>query len=501
LNPNNVYLNDEGEKIHQAQGLAQWLLQNQEELWIVIQDLHEFEPWDMNAPGATHWRSALGVVLESSQNDPQGVMCLLSTEVGAFNESEMRLVVAAANQVASSINNADLYHLIRDQAERLGTLLRTEQEEAEKNSAILEAIADGVILSDSDGKVILFNSAAERILALPREQVLGQPLSKFTGLYGREVAAWSQMIQDRSAQAMEYPDEFVDQRLNFGDKIVSAHLSPVYTSGDKLLGMVSVFRDITRDVEVDRMKSEFVASVSHELRTPLTPIKGYTDLLLMGAMGGLNEHQSHMLTKIKENVERLAILVEDVLDISKIDSGREKLKVEPIEIEQIIDTVLNNLRERPQHARKILAISVNVESEANHISADRDKFTRILSNIIDNAYNYTPSGGSVDIRAKLQPDQRFVLISVTDSGVGIPESYRDDIWKRFTRIEEHALSMEVAGTGLGLSIVKEMVEMHGGDVWFESEVDQGTTFYISMPVEPPDFLRTSTGTLRQVRTE
>ncbi|MBC8171274.1 MAG: PAS domain-containing protein, partial [Anaerolineae bacterium] len=415
-------------------------------------------------------------------------------------DPELRLLVAAANQVASSINNADLYHLIRDQAERLGTLLRAEQEGAEKNSAILEAIADGVILSDADGKVILFNTAAERILGVPREQVLGQPLSKFTGIYGSSVAGWAQIIQDHSSRAeFSFRDDFVDERLTLGEKIVSAHLSPVYTS-DKLLGMVSVFRDITRDVEVDRMKSEFISSVSHELRTPLTSIKGFTDLLLIRAAGDMNEPQMRMMGTIKENVERLTVLVEDVLDISKIDSGRERLKVDAVQIDQVVDGVLNSLQNRPQHQRKNLAVTVEIDPEANELQADRNKLNRIMSNIIDNAFNYTLDGGNIDIRAKLQPDGRRVLISIADSGVGIPEQFREDIWKRFQRYEEHALTLDVAGTGLGLSIVKEMVEMHGGDVWFESEVDKGTTFYISLPVETPDSMlhRSSTGTFRPI---
>jgi PAS domain S-box-containing protein len=499
LDPSTVYDNEDGTlKVHPAESLASWLIQNEHSL--VVDDLHTFEHWDMSAPGAIRWRSALGVVLESNQNDPQGVMVLLSTKVAAFGEPELRLLIAAANQVASSINNADLYHLIRDQAERLGTLLRAEQEEAEKNSAILESIADGVILSDADGKVILFNTAAERILGLPREQVLGQPLSKFTGMYGSEVAAWAQTIQDRTARAeLDAHDEFVNERINLSDKIVSAHLSPVYT-GDKLLGMVSVFRDITRDVEVDRMKSDFISNVSHEFRTPLTSIKGYNDLILMGAMGELNEMQKRAMGTIKENIDRLTILVEDVLDISKIDSGRERLKIERMNVGETIDGVLNALQSRPQHQRKLVAVSVGVEPENIVIEADRDKVNRILSNLIDNAFNYTPSGGSVDIRAKLQADGKRVLFSIQDTGVGIPEQYRDRIWNRFQRIEEHALTMDVAGTGLGLSIVKEMTEMHTGEVWFESEVGKGTTFYVSLPVEPPDYLktRTSTGTYRQV---
>jgi PAS domain S-box-containing protein len=501
--PQYVYDDPEGlkeYKLHPAESLAAWLIQESSEPSVVIDDLHMFEPWDMSAPGAIQWRSALVVILESNQNDPQGVMVLLSPKIGAFGEEELRLVVAAANQVASSINNADLYQLIRDQADRLGFLLRTEQDEAEKNSAILEAIADGVILSDAEGKVILFNNAAERILGLPREQVLGQPLNRFTGLYGNDVNVLAQAIQDHTARAeTEQREEFVDQRLALGDRIVSAHLSPVFTS-ERLLGMVSVFRDITRDVEIDRMKAEFIARVSHEFRTPLTSIKGYNDLIMMGALGALNETQQRAMNTIRDNVDRLTVLVEDVLDISKVDSGRSTLQIESINIEDVVKRVIDAVSSKPHHERKNLSVSTHFDPNIEEMEADPEKLIRILSNVIDNAFNYTLVGGKIDVATHFNPDNKRLVFTIADTGVGIPEHFHDDIWKRFQRYEEHALTLDISGTGLGLSIVKELVEMHGGQITFESEVGRGSTFFISMPVTIPDSLRskTSTGTFRAI---
>lgn len=501
--PEFVYDDPEGireYKLHPAEALAVWLMEESPEASVVIDDLHTFKQWDMTAPGAIQWRSALAVVLESNQNDPQGVMVLLSSKVGAFGEEELRLVVAAGNQVASSINNADLYHLIRDQADRLGLLLRTEQDEAEKNSAILEAIADGVILSDAEGKVILFNNAAERILGLPREQVLGQPLSRFTGLYGNDVNLWAQAIQDRTAQAdTQQREDFFDQRLSLGDRIVSAHLSPVFTN-ERLLGMVSVFRDITRDVEIDRMKAEFISRVSHEFRTPLTSIKGYNDLIMMGALGALNETQQRAMSTIRDNVDRLTMLVEDVLDISKVDTGRSSLQLEIVNVSDLVERVVRTVSSKSHHQRKELDVTTKLDPEIEMMEADREKLTRILSNVVDNAFNYTLTGGKIDISTRFDADSNQVIFTVADTGVGIPEEFHDEIWKRFQRFEEHALTLDVAGTGLGLSIVKELVEMHGGQITFDSEVGKGSTFYIALPVSIPDHLRskTSTGTFRAI---
>jgi PAS domain S-box-containing protein len=466
---------------HPAQKLATWLLHN--DRMIVVDDLSKQDYWDAKAPGAQGIRSALAVLLESG-DDPQGVMVLLSDKPAAFSETQSKLVVAAATQVASAINNADLYHLIRDQAERLGMLLRTEQEEAEKNSAIVEGIADGVLLADSDGIIIQFNSAAERILDLPRDNVVGQTLFKLTGLFGGSGSKWAQAIHDWAQDPERHPaGAFLEERLDLGKRVVSVHLSPVHI-GERFLGTVSVFRDITKEVEVDRIKSEFVSNVSHELRTPMTSIKGFADLLLMGVVGLPTEPQKGFLLKIKANADRLSQLVDDLLNISKIDAG-ERLNLELVEVGPIINNVVSTLEAKTEHQRKNMKVTVDIAPLLPPIKGDPQKLTQIINNIVDNAFNYTSAGGSIDIKAHEEGDR--ILISVKDTGIGIPEEFRSRIWQRFERYDEHALVMDVAGTGLGLSIVKELVAMHNGDVWFESELGKGSTFFISLPIDQPDY--------------
>lgn len=472
-----------GSGSHPASALADWLVENQDERAVVVDDLARFEHWDASAAGTDDWRSALAVLLEVN-DDIQGVMILLGDRVAMFTQAHIKLVVAAANQVAAAINNSDLYYLIRDQAERLGTLLRAEQEEAEKGSAILEGIADGVMLADSDGRIVRFNSAAERILDIPRDAVLGQPLARLIGLRGGSSSAWARTVDEWSANPDSFrPGQFVAERLEIGRKIVSVHLSPVHVVADEqFLGTVSVFRDITKEVEVDRMKSEFISNVSHELRTPMTSIKGYADLLLMGAAGVVGAQQEQFLKTIKANADRLSVLVNDLLNISRLDTGSSRIQNEHVELRPLLDRIVRGAEVRAQRDGKAMRFALDVPADLPQITADSDKLTQIFTNLVDNAYNYTYAGGSVSLRASLQDDR--VLVAVTDTGIGIPDEFKERVWGRFERNEEHALVMEVAGTGLGLAIVKTLVEMHNGQVWFDSELGKGSTFYVTLPVEP-----------------
>lgn len=468
-------------KPHPAQKLAEWLIGN--DSYMVVDDLQEQPYWDADDVEAQAWRSALVVQLETN-DDVQGVIVLLSRKSGVFTESQIKLVVAAANQIASSMSNAELYHLIRDQAERLGVLLRAEQEEAEKNTAILDSIADGVMLADAEGVVVLFNPAAQRILDLPRDHVLGQTLQRLTGVFGASANKWSNTIIEWQRDPEQHPEgSFLEERLKLGKRVVSVHLSPVFTA-ERFLGTVSVFRDITKEVEVDLIKSQFVSNVSHELRTPMTSIKGFADLLLMGVAGEIPEAQKSFLSKIKTNADRLSHLVDDLLNISKIDAG-ERLNLDLVDIANILTPLVTGLQNRVENENKQLAVTLEIEPQLPPVMVDPHKLTQIMTNLIDNAFNYTYAGGKIGVKAQSQGDE--MLISVSDTGIGIPAEFQPRIWERFERYEDHALVMDVAGTGLGLPIVKQLVEMHHGTVWFESEQGKGTTFFVSLPFEQPEY--------------
>ena len=456
------------------EGLAGWVLQHRES--VLVDDVQTDPRW-AKIPGTETRRSLIGAPLIA--NDVVlGCIFFNSDTPGAFNEGHLRLVEAAANQVAGSINNAELYRMIREQAERLGVMLRSQQTEAAKSQAILESVADGVMVTDQTGEIILFNAAAERTLGLTREQALGRPASELSGLYGAGAETWAQTIERWRADPLSYTGEFLSEQIEVEDRIISVHVSPVL-HGREYLGLVSVFRDITREVMADRIKSEFVARVSHELRTPMTSIKGYADLLLMGAAGEVTAEQRRFLETIKNNADRLSLLVNDLLDISRIEQGRIELDIQPIDLRELMRDVLDTFEGRMNQEGRNLTLQAEFDDDLPTIEADYGRITQVVTNLVGNAYQYTPDEGRVTVR--VSREDGGVQIDVEDTGIGIPAADLDRIFERFYRGESHPIVFGTAGTGLGLSIVQQIVEMHNGRVWVESEEGVGSTFHVWLP--------------------
>jgi PAS domain S-box-containing protein len=383
-----------------------------------------------------------------------------------------------------------LYGYVRESADRLGKMMKAQQIETAKTEAILEGVVDGVMVADAKGEVIRFNAAAERILNTPREQVLGRPINELLGLYGASGAAWTQAMADWMISPPQTGEEALfAERLEFEERIVSVLLSPVVMR-DEFLGTVSLFRDITQQVELDRTKSEFVSTVSHELRTPMTSIKGYTDVLLLGAAGELNDNQERFLAIIKNNADRLTMLLNDLLDIGRIDTKRVELNIKEVELTAVVETVIDSLKGRAAEKEQTLSADASVDLPL--VFADRDRLIQILTNLVSNAQQYTPIGGHITVAislldvTELETEQSMVQISVCDDGIGIAPEDQDKIFDRFFR-SDHPLVQETAGTGLGLAITKSLVEMHGGQLTVGSEIDQGSTFSFTLPVASNDW--------------
>jgi signal transduction histidine kinase len=264
------------------------------------------------------------------------------------------------------------------------------------------------------------------------------------------------------------------------DRIALVHLAPVILQND-FLGTVSIFRDITHEVEVDRLKSEFVATVSHELRTPMTAIKGYVDILTMGAAGALEENQLHFLDIVRNNIDRLNILVGDLLDISRIEAGRVILNQQPVNLREIAEDVIADALRRSQNEKKPMALSLDAPTKILPVMGDSDRVRQIIGNLVDNAFNYTPSDGT--IRVNIHQQNGEIQVDVQDNGVGIAPEDQARVFDRFFR-GEHPLVLATPGTGLGLSIVRQLVEMHKGRIWMTSTgvPGEGSTFSFTLPI-------------------
>ena len=469
-----------GFKLKVGEGLAGWVVEKREA--VLVEDLLEDERWVTNSSSSREHRSAIVVPLLVAE-DVIGVLMVFHRKVKFFSAERLSMVTAIAGQVSVAINNAHLYELIRDQAERLGSMLRREQEDASRSQAILEAVADGVLVTGADNRITFLNSSAQDILDLETDRVIGQSLDVFAGLFGKAAGSWMETIRTWSAGPQEYQmgDTYAEQLDLQNGRIVLVHLAPVVLQKD-FLGTVSIFRDITHEVEVDRLKSEFVATVSHELRTPMTSIRGYTDVLLMGAAGAMNENQAHFLNIIKSNTERLNILVNDLLDVSRIESGRVTLSPQALDLREVAEDVIEEVLRRSQEESKPMALSLDSPKKLPPVNGDLERVRQILSNLVFNAYHYTPENGTITVHIQLINDGEAVQVDVSDNGVGIALEDQERIFERFYR-GEHPLVLATPGTGLGLSIVKQIIEMHKGRMWMKSSgiPGEGSTFSFTLP--------------------
>jgi signal transduction histidine kinase len=464
------------------QGLVGWIIANRES--VLINDVNDDERW-LPLPGVEHkHRSAMGVPIELS-GQLLGVLLLFHPEAGHFSADQLDLVNAAANQMAVAINNTELYDLIRSQTEELKNLLKNQKIEASRSRSILEAIAEGVLVTDHENRVTLFNDSAQRILSIKREHILGGSLDRLSGLFGPSANTWLETIYSWSSDpSSHHPGDTYSEQISLEDgRVLAVNLAPILNN-DEFFGTVSIFHDITHQIEVDRLKSEFVATVSHELRTPMTSIKGYVDILLMGVAGELNEQQLRFLQVVKQNTERLTILVNDLLDLSRIEAGKAILSTQPLDLGYLIEEALAELENRSKDDQKSLSISAEIPSNLPRVIGDPERVRQILANLLNNAYHYTPQNGRIAVTAQRTGDE--VRVDIADTGIGIPITEQERVFERFYR-GENSLVLATSGTGLGLSIVQQLIHMHHGRIWLRSSgvPGEGSTFSFTLPIFEP----------------
>jgi signal transduction histidine kinase len=278
-----------------------------------------------------------------------------------------------------------------------------------------------------------------------------------------------------------FKDEITVLSENFNS--MAANLSDLYTSLEEKVEQRTHELQEARDeaVSANRSKSEFVSIVSHELKLPMTSIKGYSDLMLSGATGQLNENQTSFLTTIRNNVNRMATLVSDLADISRIESGNLRLEPREVPVWDVIDEVVTLTR--TQVTQKNQTVTVDIPKELPKAWCDRNRLAQILTNLVSNANKYTPEGGAIIVHATLETN--LIQIKVEDNGLGMTPEDQQKLFSKFFRSADDKVR-EAPGTGLGLSITKNLIELQGGTIWFESEFRKGTSFYFTVPVHSTD---------------
>ena len=383
---------------------------------------------------------------------------------GPFLAAERNLLDAIARILGEAVQRREVEAEIREKSASL-------VHERNRLEAILRNIGDGVVVTDADNAVLLMNRAALQLLGITDGEPTG---TDFLGLLQDDAfrTLWQDTAANRAALVREEMTIYHPK-----SRTIAMTRTEIPDLADGRPGFVSIMHDVTKEREIDRMKSDFVSSVSHELRTPMTSIKGFVHTL-MRKPDMDPEKARHFLSIISQESERLLHLIEDLLTISRIEAGALQLEQRTVHLRRELERVTAAVE--PQRAKKNITISIESDADLPAVHADSEKLYAAILNLLDNALKFTPSGGSVSLGA--HPSERGVEVYIQDTGIGIPPADKERIFERFYRVERPG--EEHAGTGLGLFIVKQIVEQHGGTIEVESETGKGTRFTIVLPRRP-----------------
>ncbi len=369
------------------------------------------------------------------------------------------------------------FNLLRDRLEEQARALATRHEQEVQDArasaqvqalqqAVFNSMVEGVLVLNDAGKVQLVNQSLQRLFALTSD-VRGQSLMETFRLPELSELVTS-LRQKRTVQSYTLELPGVEERW------VEVNAASVLGQDGSVHGTVLVFHDLTRLKQLERTRQEFVANVSHELRTPLSLIKGFVETLLDGAKDDSTK-ATRFLQTIQKHTDRLTFLIEDLLTISRLESGQIVMNLHPVELRDETQRVIDDLHSRAEEKQVALANSVPTDLRAR---ADADRLQQVLTNLVENAIKYGRPGGQVTIGGTRAAEGK-VEMWVQDDGPGIPLEARERVFERFYRVDR-ARARDTGGTGLGLSIVKHIVQAHGGEVWLKSEVGKGTTFYFTL---------------------
>lgn len=354
--------------------------------------------------------------------------------------------------------------------EDVGLERQRAEEERNRTLMVINNLSDGLLVFDTEGKLSLINPQAEKLLNLKGKDLVGKTV--FDLVLHPAISPVVNVLREESKGVFR-------KELNIKENLVlEITVIPILNEKEEF-GTLVILHDVTREKMVERMKTEFVSLTAHQLRTPLSAIKWTLRIILDRELGEISAEQEEFLKKTYQSNERMISLINDLLNVTRIEEGRYLQKPILANFEELVQSVVNYYKEELER-KKIRFELRKPEKPLPLVSMDVEKITMVLQNLIDNAVRYTPEGGEVTV--SLWSDKNKVQCEVKDFGIGIPKDQQARVFSRFFRAT-NALRRETEGTGLGLFIAKNIIEAHGGRIWFESEENMGSTFYFTLPVK------------------
>lgn len=382
-----------------------------------------------------------------------GIINIASTKNGIYKEEETSL----------------LYRITKHSADAVSRLYLVLETEKGKVVSLVSSMADGVIMTDKDTRLVVINPAAKRMLNIEKETAtIFDVIESLTGKFD---------LRTRIEESMRLEKLLIHDELYIADKVLQLLVSPVKDNAGKTLGSVVIFHDITNEKQLERLREDFTAMMVHELRAPLTALRGTSDTMMRHLKELTPEKIENSLRLLRDSSTQMLGLVNDLLDVAKIEAGKFEVAAEPANLNQVITDVVTSF--------KSLALEKGIDLETEispslpeAVYFDRFRISQVLNNLLSNALKFT-NVGKITVSAKREGDGK-ILVAVADTGEGIPQEQLSSLFNKFKQLE--VTSGRSFGTGLGLVISRGIIESHGGRFWVDSKVGQGSTFYFNLPV-------------------
>jgi PAS domain S-box-containing protein len=441
-------------------------------------DGHALDPLDQ--PAVKALSTGLPVSVKGYYRKQDRTMIAVSVTVSpVVVDGDPIGAVEAFRDITKDVEMAEAQARAAKELKRRADEIEREQKKAE---AMLKSIGDGLIVSDQYGEITRANASAHRLLGFEAGALIGKRFTKAVLMLDESddpIPPLERPMLRAISTGKPITMAGKYQRFDKSELPVSITVSPVIVEGEPI-GAVEVFRDITEQRELDQAKDEFVSLASHQLRTPATGVKAFLSMVLEGDVGKITKQQHEFISKAYDSNERELSLITDLLMVARADANRMQVKIEPTDVSKVVDSIVEESMETIKGRRQ--KIKVDRPDQPVKADLDADKIKMVVDNFVSNASKYTPEGGSIKVRLEGAPES--LRITVSDSGVGIPEADIKRLFTKFTRID-NVLSAKVEGTGLGLYLAKKIVDFHHGHLKVTSTVGQGSTFAVELPKKQP----------------